>query len=278
LRDERYAGTFIGGKVEMGELGTGKRIYKPREEWIRIPDAHPAIISQEIWDCAAAQKGKNTGQHGKQNTERILFKKVRCGYCGHVMKYNVGVSENYYRCKTARYSGEYGCLPQSYDEHIIVDAVKKVVQSHAAIMLDLEKLAKTLKKVSSTSPTATTEIGNEIEQLQASKRQLYERYKKGSLDKATYFKEREAVENAIEAKTAKREDLTSRNIVQSNALNAAHQFFETFSEFQADTEPTAKMVNTLVDYVQVFDIDRIEICFSFADKLENALNALNHKL
>ena len=93
-----------------------------------------------------------------------------------------------------------------YYEQEIVNAVKTVAGSHIAIILDLKKLSATIKKASrqsaSTAIVSAEGLAPEIEQLQASKRQLYERYKKGFLDKATYLKERKAVENKISDRIA----------------------------------------------------------------------------
>ena len=214
LRNEQYTGTFIASKVEAGELGTGKQIYKPQDEWIRIENNHPAIISQEIWDIVISKRG-NKGSTGKPDKSRMLYKRVRCGYCGRVMRYRADAKRGHYSCKTRQYTDEYGCVDMSYNEQDIVDVVKTVVKSHMDIMLDLKKLSSTMKKVSKQSTASSQNIiagiGIEIEQMQTTKRQLYERYKKGSLDKTAYFKEREAIENKINTKIAEREVLASRN-------------------------------------------------------------------
>jgi len=282
LRNEGYAGTLIGGKVEMGELGTGKRIYKSVDEWLRIPNAHPAIITQEIWETAVAKRGKYSERKNKPNKERILYKKVRCGHCNHVFKYRAGVNDNYYKCLTPRYTDEYNCVRERIYEAEIVKAVNAAVKAHVAIMHDMEKLATTFKKVATQGNAkaqgSIAEFNGEIEQLQSSKRQLYERYKRGSIDKVTYFKEREAVENKINERSLARESLNNRSNEQATALNAAQHFFHSFTRLSAEDEPSAEAVNALVESVIIYDKDRIEVKFAFADKLETALQSLRQLL
>jgi len=282
LSNEQYTGTFIAGKVDIGELGTGKRIYRPADEWIRVENNHPAIITQEIWNTALSKRGKHTGRSSKPDTDRMLFKRVRCGYCGRVMRYSMDVKRNSYACKTYRYTDEHGCSGTIYDEREIVAVVKTVVQSNIAIMVDLQRLSTTMKKVSKQSSTTAQNtakgISSEIEQLQAFKQQLYERYKKGIIDKETYFKEREATENRLSDKTTERESLISQNDNQAEVLSEAQYFFDSFVNFNLDDEPSAETVNMLVDAVHIYGKDRIEIHFSFADKLEKALQALNQEL
>ena len=278
LCNEQYTGTFIAGKVEAGELGTGKQIYKPQDEWIRIENNHPAIISKEIWDIVMSKRS-NKGCTGKPDKSRMLYKRVRCGYCGRVMRYRADAKYSHYSCKTRQYTDEFGCVDTSYIEQDIVDVVKTVVKSHIDIMLDLKRLSSTMKKVSKqssvTSQNTIEEIDGEIERMQASKRQLYERYKKGSLDKVAYFKEREALENKIGQKADERETITSRTDDKADTLNAAHYFFDSFANLQAGDEPSAEIVNALVESVHVYSKERIEIRFSFADKLEKAMKVLN---
>ena len=283
LRDERYTGTFLGGKVSTGELGTGKRIHHSKDEWIRIPNAHPAIITQELWEVVAVKKVKYSGQRGEPDVGRILYKRVRCGYCNHILRRRPKQGDHCYTCTTSSYSDVYGCTKARFDESDILEAVKTVVKSHIVVMIEMKKLSTPLKKSNrSTAAQSSPGVEVEIEHLQATKRQLYERYKKGSLDKAAYFKEREAVENMISEKVAKKEakkeSLAAHDNDQATALNAAHHFISSLPQFPVDNEPTAEIVNALVKSVMVYASDKIEVRFAFADKLEDALQVLNQGL
>jgi hypothetical protein len=170
-----------------------------------------------------------------------------------------------------------GCSSEKYQEQWIVDIVKTVVQKQIALMLDMDRLCRdkkqSIQQSTESAQTAATRLDNEITQLQAFKRQLYERYKGGTLDKTEYFKEREAIEHNISAKTAEREALLTQNIGQESAFNSAQHFFGSFTAYQADAEPTAEVVNALVEAVFVFGKDRIEVRFSFMDELEQAMLA-----
>jgi hypothetical protein len=59
--------------------------------------------------------------------------------------------------------------------------------------------------------------------------------------------------------------------LQERAFNFAQHFFGSFTAYQADAEPTAEIINTLVKAVYVFSNDRIEVNFSFMDGLEQAM-------
>ena len=276
LRDERYTGVFIGGKAEMGELGTGRRIRKPKESWLRVPDAHPAIITREIWDSAVANRGRHDGKHVKPNTGKMLYQRVRCGYCGHIMKHKKYGQYSYYNCHTPRYTDEYGCPRKGFRDESIIDTVKAAVQSQVTFMLDMERLCDKKEAVQNAESTQASakRLEKEIEQLQTFKRQLYERYKDGTLDREEYLKEREAAESDMAAKTEERATLLTQCGKKAEALNSAHHYFRSFLEYQAVTEPSAEMVNKLVEAVSVYGKNRIEIRFTFRDELERAVKCL----
>ena len=168
---------------------------------------------------------------------------------------------------TSSYSDVYGCTKARFNESDILEVVKTVVKSHIAVMLEMKKFSATLKQMhgSTTAQSNVAGLDGEIEHLQATKRQLYKRYKEGLLDKTAYFKEREDVENMVSEKVAKKESLAAHDGDRTMALNAAHHFISSFPQFPADGEPTAETVNALVESVMVYAGDRIEVRFAFAD-------------
>jgi late competence protein required for DNA uptake (superfamily II DNA/RNA helicase) len=184
-------------------------------------------------------------------------------------------------CDTPKYTDKYGCLSQRYDEQKIVRAVKSALQAQIKFMLDMEKLSCSMKKAAKqntlSAQTSAEQLDREMEQLQITKRKLYERYKNGSLDKDAYFREREAVDNKINEMAVERESLHSDNDEQDRAITSAHHFFSTFTAYQADAEPSDEMVNAMVAAVHIFDKDRYEITFTFRDELERATQQMINK-
>ena len=50
LYDEQYIGTYIAGKTRTTTVGSATRAANAKEDWIKIPNHHPGIISQELFD------------------------------------------------------------------------------------------------------------------------------------------------------------------------------------------------------------------------------------
>lgn len=84
-----YAFTFI--------QGTNRR--KPKDEWMEIPDATPAIISEELFEAAQSQLKQNNDKSRRNTKQQYLLRGHlycrQCGraYCGHIDRVI-----RYYRC------------------------------------------------------------------------------------------------------------------------------------------------------------------------------------
>ncbi len=84
-----YAFTFL--------QGTNRR--KPQNEWMEIPDATPAIISEELFEAAQTQLQLNH-EKSKRNTKQqyLLRGHLYCRQCGHAYCGHVDRTIRYYRC------------------------------------------------------------------------------------------------------------------------------------------------------------------------------------
>lgn len=260
LRDERYTGMFIAGQHETMPVGSGKKRRTPPETWIRIPDVLPAIITTELYHSRSANRQKTTGS-AKPDRGRILFKKVRCGYCGYTMQYVGKTSKPYYICGTARYTMEHGCGRERFLAQPIIDAVKATVQLQIAVILESEKLScnrknEVTKGADNLPPSAKPD--HEIKKLQVFKRRLYERYRDGLIDRTLFTDKYETAEH--NALLVKQEE-------QADVLNSAHECLNSFLKEQVMSEPADEMVNELVMAVYMFSSDSIEVQFAFEDKL-----------
>ena len=83
LKNRAYIGeTYVYTKY-LVKGQTKSYITRPREQWISIPGATPAIISQEIFEAAQARMETNK-EHARRNTraEYLLAGRIVCGKCG----------------------------------------------------------------------------------------------------------------------------------------------------------------------------------------------------
>ena len=274
LKDERYTGTFIGGMREIIKIGRNESITKPKEEWIRIPNIHPAIITHEQFETVNKMIQKSPSKtKTKKTSNRPLYKKVRCGKCGYLMRYRGDINNPFYSCAIARYTDEHGC-----NKGIIIrekklnETILSVLITQIKLFLDSEKILQMTKnkinKPFIAEDNFILQTDEEIKKFQLEKRKLYERYKNEEINQLLYLHEREQLEEEINQKIKTREELISRQQNHKNIVESAQQFSKTFLKYQSATELTKEIADNFIKSVDVYDVDRITIKFVFQDEME----------
>jgi site-specific DNA recombinase len=87
------------GKTYAFTFNQGTSSRKPEDEWIEIPDATPAIISEELFEAAEIQLKQNYKRSQRNTKQQYLLRGHlycrQCGraYCGHIDRVI-----RYYRC------------------------------------------------------------------------------------------------------------------------------------------------------------------------------------
>jgi len=75
LRDEQYAGSYVAGKTRSIEPG-GAKMQVPENEWIKIPDHHPAIVERAAFDAVQASYKRRSSRKnggGKRRQREIVM-------------------------------------------------------------------------------------------------------------------------------------------------------------------------------------------------------------
>ena len=101
LANETYTGTLVQGKSHHISYKNKKRKKVDAADWVRIPDAHEAIIDAETWARTQARLESHTRVGSRMQELSPLSGKVRCAVCGRPMKRNI----YYNKSKTIKYYG-----------------------------------------------------------------------------------------------------------------------------------------------------------------------------
>lgn len=127
LNREEYLGILIYGKSKRTR--TGRQKIDP-ENQIRIANALPAIINQELWDAAHAkmQTHKRTGGR-KYKKDYLLKGKVFCGSCGGAitLTYSQNQKYAYYRC--CRKDRDHSCDSRQIKAEVLEKTVSDAVRA-----------------------------------------------------------------------------------------------------------------------------------------------------
>lgn len=140
LTNEVYIGTLVQGKSHHVSYKNKKRKKVGKDNWIRIPDTHEAIVDSDIWLRVQERLNSHT-RVGKRSQELSpLSGKVRCAICGRPMKrnvyYNKAKTIKYYSLQCATYkTGAMNCQNKSSIsglalEQKILDELNSIVDSY----------------------------------------------------------------------------------------------------------------------------------------------------
>ncbi|KPV43835.1 recombinase family protein [Alicyclobacillus ferrooxydans] len=131
--------------------------FKPEEEWVKVENAHPPILTMEEVELATAlgaQRGPRTFTprtdaspylfSGVNAEGEIMFRCARCG--GHMVSYQKSKGKSYYACSHATNQGKNGiCGPvvKVSKETLESDIIQQVMarySSHEFVSLVLERV------------------------------------------------------------------------------------------------------------------------------------------
>jgi hypothetical protein len=94
IRNETYNGTLVQGKSKNISYKNRKKRPVPESEWIKVPNCHEPIISDDIWVRVVEKLGENI--RACKTTQEVwsLSGKVKCAVCGSPMKRTVYYNKN----------------------------------------------------------------------------------------------------------------------------------------------------------------------------------------
>ena len=181
---EVWANRYKNAKTKNGKKGRARR---PREEWIRLPDA-PAIISVEDLDGIAEQltinKDEALRSHkgGREELGLLRCGYIFCGICGRKM-YPVPPSPATKR-KSPGSLGEYRCCGNEWADarHFTTLHITKVDRSVRELIVEIledpnwcrERVKELREKMKKEEPVITREdIENTIEKIRLALKRLY---------------------------------------------------------------------------------------------------------
>lgn len=101
LCNEMYTGTLVQGKSHHISYKNKKRKKVAKDEWVKVPDTHDAIIDSDTWERTQERLNSHTRSSRSSQELSPLSGKVRCAVCGRPMKRNV----YYNKAKTIQYYG-----------------------------------------------------------------------------------------------------------------------------------------------------------------------------
>ncbi len=79
--DKTYIGCMVYGKTKIPDLGTGKEVPVPRNQWKVMENHHEPIVSKEVFEKAQSLQIRYTKKSKFDRETTLLGGYVKCGNC-----------------------------------------------------------------------------------------------------------------------------------------------------------------------------------------------------
>lgn len=260
LRNETYTGVLSSGAYKNGPLGSGKRVFVPEDERVRVENAHPAIIDGDSF--REVQERMEKKKHG-QVQEFLLKGLVRCGGCGRLMVRD----KKRFRCRYQKFTDHRNVesIQEAELEGIVwkaVDIQLRLLEEKEAVFqrekeLCEEKRRKLLPEIKKKKMKA--------EKKREEIRQLYHQYRQGKMGKAEYLARKKWEGNLVEGME---EELTGME-AEDERLQSRLLELDTdgvlLSEWLQCREDKRGLLQCLIERVDVYTGKEIEIWWIYKD-------------
>ncbi len=105
LQNETYLGTYLCHKSIVGRPRERRKL--EASEYMRFENAHPALISREVFEAAqhVIKYYEKRGSYRKKASAHPLSGKIKCGHCGYSVRLGGKTPNLYFRCRMGESCG-----------------------------------------------------------------------------------------------------------------------------------------------------------------------------
>ena len=283
LQDEIYTGTLVQGRQGTYNHKLRNVIQKPEEEWIRVENAHEAIIRKRDFDLVQHIMGLDTRTAPEGEKVYLFSGLLVCGCCGARMtrKTNTvgGKKYIYYHCPTGK---KHGCThPVMLREDDLIQCVLASVQAHIKNVVSVDELLNSIseetinRELVAGCKAQIAENRAQLEQIGMFKVGLYENFVKGMLDKAEYKSLRDGYSERMEELRSAIDQLRQEMERVTDRTSERQKWAQQFREFSNITELDRRAVVTLIQSIRIISKTELKITFRYQMEYDAALQKLS---
>lgn len=276
LTNETYVGTLIQGKESTPNYKVKMREKKPREEWIRVENAHEAIISRANFEIISDIILKDTRVTAGKNAVSVYSGYLVCADCGCSMvrkkAYSGSFEYVYYVCSGNKKNKD-TCSSHRISENALNLAVTKTLQLHLKHLADLQESILYIRKTSCNSDkikmmvVQSERIKEDIEKYNRLKLECYEDYKNELITQDEYLLFKKELDNRMEDTKKAATELGRKKRMILDGRYEKESFMEKFLTSK-DIELTRSLLVRFISQIYVYENRRLEIIFRYQDEIE----------
>ena len=282
LTNEVYLGVMEQGKRVTPNYKVRKRIDVPKEQWVRVEDAHEPIIDRHLFNTVQELLKQDTRAASKNTAVLPLSGVIVCADCGGAMvhKTNTGNGKRYgyYVCSNHRADISV-CSTHNISASACETAVLAAMKAHTGVILDIEKLTQCAENLayrqdSVRKLTARLEAKqDEINKAKDLRLSLHESYRDGILSKEDFISFKASYDEKIQA--AETAIAMLKEEIEKAAAGEAETngWIDVFKAYMNAETLERVMVVELIEKVAVHDKGRIEVIPRYNNEFERLSDA-----
>ena len=291
LKDEIYIGNSVHGKQTNISYKNKKKIRKPPEEWFRVENTHPAIISRDVFDQVQEQIASRRRQQ-QDGTTQIFAGLLKCADCGWAMSFGTNKQNSkpysYFNCTSYRQFGKKHATCTAH--YIRYDTLYTYV--HARLMYwwqqaqaDEAKLTERILKAGDKENDAQTKARTASltraekrkEELDRLFSKLYEDWASERITEYNFNTLSKKYQTEQEELLVKIDKLTAELSAEQQSVIDAEKWIASIKKCARPTELTADLLNSLIEKIVIHEgkdsqngmkAQPIEIYYRFIGKID----------
>ena len=276
LTNEVYMGTLIQGKESTPNYKVRVREKKPKEEWIRVENAHEAIISRTDFELISDILQKDTRVSTGKSAVSVYSGYLVCADCGCSMvrkKVRSGSLEYVYYVCSGNKKDKDICSSHRISENTLNMAITKTLQLHLKQLGDLQESIRYIRETSGNSDKIKKLVlqsekrKEDIEKYNRLKLECYEDYKKELITQDEYMLFKKELDNRIEEI---QRAITELGKKKRMLLDGGYEKESLLEKFLTSKEIELKrsILVRFISRIYVYEDHRIEIIFRYQDEIE----------
>lgn len=269
LSDQNCIGHRVHGKKAKDSPTAAKR-RTSEDAWQIIENAHPAIISKELFDQVQAMSEKEEAKPqstsssvSKDLSSNILKGKVFCGDCGKAMKSaRGGNGAAYYNCSSYKESGGARCSNHYIGEKAVFAAITQEIER----ILSEGFLCGRSEEMITDYKNQITKIDGDVYQLSTKQNDLstalvdaYEAYRNHRIAKEAFKQQSEILTAEHTECEMKERVLLSEKAKCKEQLRQLTHLITMLRTYQNSRMLTRELVEAFIDRILIFPQQRIEL-------------------
>ena len=291
LKDEIYIGNSVHGKQTNISYKNKKKIRKPQEEWFRVENTHPAIISKDVFQQVQEQIASRRRKQ-QDGTTQIFAGLLKCADCGWAMSFGTNKQNSkpysYFNCTSYRQFGKKHATCTAH--YIRYDTLYTYV--HARLMYwwqqaqaDEAKLTERILKAGDKENDAQTKART-ASLTRAEKRKdeldrlfskLYEDWASERITEYNFNTLSKKYQTEQEELLVKIDKLTAELSAEQQSVIDAEKWIASIKKCARPTELTADLLNSLIEKIVIHEgkdspngmkAQPIEIYYRFIGKID----------